>query len=82
MWGVVVIKMNTKITITDIDQRQFEKHPPPSTVVIHISSFAIIKIIGFDPKEVRQGNLAIIVTLLRFFIKIAVWLKVSHDDWS
>jgi hypothetical protein len=50
--------------------------------VIHISSFAIIKIIGFDPKEVRQGNLAIIVTLLRFFIKIAVWLKVSHDDWS
>jgi hypothetical protein len=31
--------------------------------------------IGFDPKEARQGNLAIDVALLGFFIIITIWLK-------
>jgi hypothetical protein len=55
-------------------------HPLPITLVIHIFGFAIAKIIGFDPREVKQGDLAIGVTLSGFFIRVAIWLKVSHDD--
>lgn len=48
--------------------------------MIRISGFVITKIIGFDPREARQGDLAISVTLLGFFIRATIWLKVSHDN--
>ncbi len=43
--------------------------------MICIFGFATIEIIGFDPKEARQGNLAIDVALLGFFIRTTIWLK-------
>jgi hypothetical protein len=68
--------MNNKTTVSKFDQHHFEGHPPPSTLVIHIFGFAIIEIVRFDPKEARQGDLAIGVTLSRFFIKTSLWLKL------
>jgi hypothetical protein len=47
-------------------------------LVIHISSFFTIKNVGFDPREGRQGDIAIGVTLSRFFIRTTIWLKISH----
>jgi hypothetical protein len=48
--------------------------------VIRIFGFVKTKIIGIDPREARQGDLAISVALSGFFIRATIWLKVSHDD--
>jgi hypothetical protein len=72
--------MNNITEILEFDQHHFEGHPPLGTLVIHISSFATIKIVGFDLREARQGDLVIGVVLLGFFIKTIVWLKTSQDD--
>jgi amino acid permease len=67
--------MNDKTTISKFDQHNFKGHPPLVTLVICIFGFATTEMIGFDPKEARQGNLAIDVALLGFFIRITIWLK-------
>ncbi len=67
--------MNNRTTISNFDQHNFEGHPPPSTLVICIFCFATIEITRFDPREARQGNLAIDVALLGFFIITTIWLK-------
>jgi hypothetical protein len=80
LWRIVVVKMNNIITIFEFDYRHFEGHPPPSTSVIHISDFVVIEISWFGPREAREGDIAIKVALLRFFIQTTIWLKISHDD--
>jgi len=60
--------MNNKITTSKSDQHHFEGHPPLGTLVIIISSFAMIEIMGFDPREVKQGDIAIGVALSEYFI--------------
>jgi hypothetical protein len=58
--------MNNKTTISEFDQCHFKGHPPQGTLVIRISSFAMVEIIGFDPREARQGDLAIRIALSWF----------------
>jgi hypothetical protein len=41
-----------------------------------------MEIMGFDPREARQGDIAIIMALLGFFIRATIWLKISHHDWD
>jgi hypothetical protein len=55
--------MSNKITTFEFDQHHFEGHPPPGTLMLSISSFAIIEIMGFDPREARQGDIIIRITL-------------------
>jgi hypothetical protein len=43
--------------------------------MIHISSFVVMEIVGFDPREARQGDIAIRVALSGFFIRATIWLK-------
>jgi hypothetical protein len=52
-WRNVDAKMNSRTTILKFDQCQFEGHPPLGTLVIRISGFIAIEIVGFDPREVR-----------------------------
>ncbi len=59
-----------------------EGTPPLGSLILHIVGFAIVQIVGFDPKEARPGDLAIGIALSRFFIRAAVWLMTSIDDWS
>lgn len=58
--------------IMEFDQRQFGKHPPLGSLILHILGFATIQIVGFDPKETRHGDLAIGIALFWFFILAAV----------
>jgi hypothetical protein len=74
--------MNNRTTILEFDQHRFEGHPPSGTLVIHIFGFATTKIVGFDPKEARQGKLVIGIGLSGFFIRVTLWLKTSQDDWG
>ncbi len=79
-WKSGIARMKNRTIISKFDQHNFERHSPPSTLVIHIFGFAITEIIRFDPKEARQGDLAIGVALLRFFTRATLWLKTSQDD--
>ncbi len=63
-------------------QRQFERHPPPNTLILHILDFAIVNIIGFDPKQTILGDIAVGVTLFGFYIHAIIWPKVLRDEWS
>jgi hypothetical protein len=74
--------MNNKIIVFKFDRCHFEGHPPPSTLVIQIFGFVVIEIMGFDPREARQGNITIEMALSSFFIRVVIWLKISHDDWN
>jgi len=60
--------MNNKITTFEFDQHHFKGHPPLGTLLISIFGFAIIEIMGFDPREARQGDISIKIALLEFFI--------------
>jgi hypothetical protein len=55
--------MSSKTMIMEFDQRQFGKHPPLGSLILHILGFATIQIVGFDPKETRHGDLAIGIAL-------------------
>ncbi len=63
IWRIATIRMSNKITTFEFDQHHFEGHPPPGTLMLSISSFAIIEIMGFDPREARQGDIIIRITL-------------------
>jgi hypothetical protein len=56
--------------------------PLPNALVICNFGFIVIKIMGFDPREARQGDIVIKMALLGFFIQATIWLKISHDDWN
>jgi len=60
--------MSNRITTSKFDQHHFEGHPPLGTLMISIPSFVKIEIMGFDPREARQGDIAIGVALSEFFI--------------
>jgi hypothetical protein len=55
--------MSNKSAIETFDQHQFERHPPPSTLIMPILGFAIVNIIGFDLKQVISGDIVVGVTL-------------------
>jgi hypothetical protein len=54
--------------------------PLPGALVICNFGFIIIKIMGFDPRKARQGDIVIRVALSGFFIQVVIWLKISHED--
>jgi hypothetical protein len=73
-WRDVDATMNSLTIILEFDQHNFGGHPPPGTLVILIYNFVVVEIIGFDPREARQGDLAIGVALFRFYIRTSIWL--------
>jgi hypothetical protein len=58
--------MSNKSAIEAFDQCQFERHPPPSTLIMRILGFAIVNIIGFDLKQAILGDIVVGVALSRF----------------
>jgi hypothetical protein len=56
------------------------------TLVICITKFTYVIIIGFDPSVAKVGNLAIGITQLRFFMKVTLWIKtrlgIDGRQWS
>jgi hypothetical protein len=81
LWRNIIDNINNKNAIEAFDQHQFERHPPPSTLIMRILGFAIVNIIGFDLQAIL-GDIAIDVTLSRFYIHATIWLKVLQDEWS
>jgi hypothetical protein len=68
--------------VLKIDQRGFERYPPPSILVLCISGFAIVQIVGFDFREAKLGDIVVGVALFRFSIMATIWLLTSIENWS
>ncbi len=72
--------MSNRINALEFDQCHFEDHPPLGTLAMHVTGFATIEIIRFDPRKTKPRDVVVGVTLLGFYIRIAMWLKTSCDD--
>jgi hypothetical protein len=71
--------MSGRVYLWRFDQHQFGKYPPPRTLVLHIVSFATIQIVGFDPRDMKLGNIAIGVALSGYYIRATMWIMMSID---
>jgi hypothetical protein len=76
LWRNITDNMSNKSAIEAFDQHQFERHPPPSTLIMCILGFVIINIIGFDPKQAIPCDIATDVALFGFYIHAIKWPKV------
>ncbi len=65
--------MSSRHVVSKFDQINFEEHPPPSTLVPRITSFATIQIVKFDPKNVKSWDIVVGITLSTFYIKATIW---------
>jgi hypothetical protein len=60
--------MNAKGIFITFDQLGFKKDPPPCTIVLHITSFVIIKIIG-NPKDIRAREF--VMAIVHYNLKLS-----------
>jgi hypothetical protein len=60
------------------DKHHFDHEPRPRTLILSIS---IVGIMGFDPKEVRFGDIVVNIVHSKFFERRVVWLKVGNDGF-
>ncbi len=74
--------MSNKINALEFDQCHFEDHPPLGTLVMHVTGFATIEIIRFDPRKTKPRDVVVGVALLGFYIQTTMWLETSCDDKS
>jgi hypothetical protein len=74
--------MNSRHIVLEFAQRNFEGHPPPSTLVLCIIGFAIVQTMGFDPKDARLRDIDVGITLSRFYIKATIWLLTLVENWN
>jgi hypothetical protein len=71
--------MSNRINALEFDQGHFEYHPPPVTLVMHVTRFATIEIIRFGPRKTKPRDV-VSVTVLGFYIQATMWLKTLCDD--
>lgn len=54
----------------------FSKEPNVGFVIVKITRFASMIIIGFDPHAAEVGHLAINIIHSRVFMKVVIWIKI------
>jgi hypothetical protein len=59
------------------DEISFLMEPSVGTMVIQITGFTLVIIIGFYPSIVEIGNVVVGVAQSRFFMKVASWIKTK-----
>jgi hypothetical protein len=73
--------MNARRIFITFDQLRFKKDPPPCIIVLHITSFAIIKIIG-NSRYIKARDFVMAIVHYSFQIKSIVWLMTPRDGWN
>jgi len=73
--------MNARRIFIKFDKLGFKKDPSPCTIVLHITSFVIIKIIG-NRRDIRARDFVMAIVHYRFQIKSIVWLMIARDGWN
>lgn len=74
--------MSNRINALEFDRHHFEDHPPLGTLAMHVTRFATIEIIRFDPRKTKPRDVVVGVTLLGFYIQTTMWLETSCDEKS
>ncbi len=65
-----------------LDKHHFDHELRPRTLILSITSFSIVGIMGFDPKEVRFGDIVVNIVHSKFFKRTIVWFKVGNDGFQ
>jgi hypothetical protein len=63
--------------VQSFDKIAFSREPNVGSVIIKIIEFASTVIVGFDPRIVEVGDLAIGMMHAGFFIKETIWIKTK-----
>jgi hypothetical protein len=73
-----------QFNILEFDEKGFSWEPQAGSVILKNLRFAYLKIIGFEPSKVEVGDIAITIIHVRFFSKVAIWLKtrVGSNGWQ
>jgi hypothetical protein len=61
--------------ILSCDEITFPKEPNVGSVIVRITGFTSLIIIGFDLHVAEVGDLAIGIMHSRFFMKATIWIK-------
>jgi hypothetical protein len=80
--------MNKRIQcgVSAFDEVEFPTEPGTETIVLKVTNFASIIIVGFDLVSAKVGDIAVGVIHAGFLTKTAFWLKIHSDlngrQWS
>jgi hypothetical protein len=68
--------------IQSFDEIAFSREANVGFIIIKITKFASTVIVGFDPRIVEVGDLAIGVMHAGFFIKVTIWIKTRKGAYG
>jgi hypothetical protein len=71
-----------ELRASPFDKHHFDHEPRPRTLILSITSFSIMGIMGFDPKEVKFGDIVVNIVHSKFFKRTVVWLKVGNNGFQ
>jgi hypothetical protein len=71
--------MNRRISfgVSDFDEMEFSWELQASSLILRVTGFASLKILGFDPSKAKVRDIAITIIHADFFSKAAIWLKTK-----
>jgi hypothetical protein len=52
----------------------------PRSIILHITSFGVINILGLDPSKAKMGDIAIKASHYGFEIQAQMWMKIHNDS--
>jgi hypothetical protein len=67
-----------KMGVLSLDDVAFAKGPNVGFVIIKITGFVFVIMIGFDPHVSKVGDLAIAVMYSGLFMKATIWIKTRE----
>jgi hypothetical protein len=71
--------MSKKIQSRVSTFNEVEFHTKPGIIILKVTGFASIIIVGFDPTTTKINDIIIGVIHVGFFMEITIWLKTCSD---
>jgi hypothetical protein len=65
---IICLVMSGKFIVLEFDQRNFGRQPISGTLILHVTRFATLQIVGFEPREAKLNDLTIGIAFLGFYI--------------
>jgi hypothetical protein len=80
---ICVMSQRIQLGISIFDEANFPRGLVVGVVILKITSFAIVRIVGFDLIVAEVRDLVVNIWHLRFCIQVVMWLKTRAqiDGW-
>jgi hypothetical protein len=79
------MNFKNKTGVITFDEISFPKKPNSRSVILKITRFALIIIIGFDLNVIEVGNITIGMIHSELFMKVTLWMKIrigiNGNNW-